>query len=85
MEDLDKNNSISIGKRVVIEGGGQDRTIELVDVDDVDPAKGRISALSPIGESLLGKAIGQTISVELPGGRQMLYKIKSVEPLKIAV
>jgi len=35
---------------------------------EADPANGRISNESPIGQALLGKKVGDTVTVETPGG-----------------
>ncbi len=43
-------------------------TYKLVTVEDADVAKGRISTTSPIGRGLLGKQVGDTVKVQIPGG-----------------
>jgi transcription elongation factor GreA len=34
----------------------------------VDVANGRISTSSPIGRGLLGKTVGDTVHIQIPGG-----------------
>lgn len=41
---------------------------KIVGSNEADPLKGRISDESPVGKSLLGKAPGEVVSVETPGG-----------------
>lgn len=53
-------------------------TVTLVGSFEADPAKELISIGSPLGEALLGKAVGDQISVEAPGGTTG-YKILAVE------
>ena len=60
-------------KLAVSERGGKlgGREIEYFTVDDeADPAKGRISILSPLARALVGKTVGDTVTAQLPGGRK---------------
>lgn len=43
-------------------------TYRLVTSEEADAASGRISTSSPIGRGLLGKAVGDTVRIEIPGG-----------------
>jgi transcription elongation factor GreA len=43
-------------------------TYRLVTSEDADVAAGRISTTSPIGKGLLGKQVGDTVKVQIPGG-----------------
>jgi len=43
-------------------------TYKLVTSEEADVAKGRISTTSPIGKGLLGKQVGDTVKVTIPGG-----------------
>ena len=47
---------------------GERFTYTIVGPIEVDPAKGRISHLSPVGAALMGHAPGDTIRVEAPAG-----------------
>ncbi len=40
----------------------------LVGSKEADPANGRISNASPIGQALLGNKVGDTVTVDTPGG-----------------
>lgn len=53
-------------------------TITLVGSFEADPSKDLISIGSPLGESLLGRAKGDEVTVEAPGGTQK-YRILGVE------
>jgi transcription elongation GreA/GreB family factor len=46
---------------------------------DADPARLRISVLSPVGRALLGRKRGSTITAALPGGRGVELHILDVE------
>ena len=41
---------------------------KLVTSEDVDVANGLISTVSPIGRGLLGKQVGDTVRITIPGG-----------------
>lgn len=43
-----------------------------------DPDNGIISDQSPVGRALIGKALGETVSVETPSGAVFEYKILSI-------
>ena len=45
-------------------------TYRLVTSEDADVAKGLISTSSPIGRGLLGKKVGDTVSIKIPDGKR---------------
>lgn len=51
-----------------------ERTVRIVGQDELDPAQGYISWVSPMARALLGKQLGDTVRVETPGAR-MEYEI----------
>lgn len=53
---------------VVVDDDDVEKTYRLVDKDESDPRRGRISVQSPIGRSLLGKEVGDYVTVALPKG-----------------
>jgi transcription elongation factor GreB len=61
----------------VLDDEGDEKTWRLVDQDESDPKRGRISVQSPIGKALLGKKVGDSIDVELPKGR-VSYEVTSI-------
>ena len=58
--------------------GGR-RTVALVYPMDADAAEGRISVLSPVGLSLLGRAPGAVVEPPMPDGRRLRIRILDVE------
>src|SRR4030095_6995362 len=42
----------------------------IVGSDEADPAKGRISVLAPLARTLIGKRVGDTVTVQLPAGKK---------------
>jgi transcription elongation factor GreA len=53
-------------------------TYRLVTSEDADVAAGRISTTSPIGRGLIGKQVGDTVKVQIPGGVREMEIIKLV-------
>ncbi len=50
---------------------------QLVSTEEADIVKGKISTDSPIGKSLLGKEVGDVVSVKVPAGLKQ-YKILQI-------
>ncbi|MGD1091131.1 MAG: transcription elongation factor GreA [Bryobacteraceae bacterium] len=79
---------IGLGSRVVVLDVDKDEKIryKLVTSEEVDVAKGLISTSSPIGRGLLGRRVGDTVKIQIPGGmREMevieLFTIHETEKL----
>lgn len=72
MIDMTKipHDRIGLGSTVVVMDTTKDEQIryKLVTSEDVDVAKGLISTSSPIGRGLLGKQVGDTVRIQIPGG-----------------
>jgi transcription elongation factor GreA len=41
-------------------------------------ARGTVSALSPVGQALLGRRVGERVSIQLPHGRQRNFELRQV-------
>jgi transcription elongation factor GreB len=64
-----KNEKIQFGASVVLEDEeGAQKSITIVGVDEIDTKKNRISWRSPLGSSLIGFQVGDTIDVRVPQG-----------------
>lgn len=62
-------DKVQFGATVVIgDEDGTTRTFSIVGVDEIDTGRGLISWRSPIGSSLIGKEVGDTIDVRTPKG-----------------
>ncbi len=57
---------------------GERREMVLVYPRDEDPARGRISILSPTGAALIGLSVGQSIDWPMPDGRTARFKVVSI-------
>src|SRR5665647_2254003 len=63
-------DKVGLGSTVVVLDLQKDQeiTYRLVTSEEADAASGRISTGSPIGRSLLGKAVGDTVKASIPSG-----------------
>ncbi len=52
--------------------GGQRRTVTIVGIDEVDPARGRVSWISPIARTLLKAREGDVVTLRSPAGSEEL-------------
>jgi len=77
-----KNTSkVGIGSHVevsIVGKAGKTFTYEIVGEFEADPEEGKISSVSPLGKSLLGKKMGDSISVKAPMG-EIVYKIEEIK------
>ncbi len=64
---------VRFGARVtVMDGDGDERTYLICGADEAEPATGSVSWISPIAKALLGRKIGDEVSLRLPRGEQNL-------------
>lgn len=79
-EDADSAGKVSLGKTVTfIElPDGEEETYTIVGSAEADPFEGKISNDSPIAKSLLGKHVGEKVTVQTPGG-DMLVEITKID------
>ena len=72
---------VAIGCQVTIQEGDYEPEIYLlVGAKEADPRGGRISNESPIGRALMGKNVGDVVSVEAPAGAITLKILKIEQP-----
>jgi transcription elongation factor GreA len=72
---LDK---VGLGSTVVVLDLQKDQevTYRIVTSEEADVPAGRISTSSPIGRGLLGKALGDVVKINIPGGTRELEIVK---------
>lgn len=72
MVDMSKipRDRVGLGSQVVVLDVTKDEelTYNLVTSEETDVANGKISTSSPIGRGLLGKRVGDTVKIQIPGG-----------------
>jgi transcription elongation factor GreA len=76
MIDMSKipHDRVGLGSRVVVLDVKKDEqlTYYLVTSEEADAPSGKISTGSPIGKSLIGKEVGDTVKLQVPGGAKEL-------------
>ena len=79
IEEKNHKDVVAIGSRVTIqEEDFPEETYHLVGPTEADPAKGKISHESPIGQALIDHKVGETVEAETPGG-VLKFKILKIE------
>ncbi|MCQ8897350.1 transcription elongation factor GreB [Limnobacter humi] len=69
--------SVFFGATVTyINGKGEELTVKIVGVDEVDPAKGHISWISPVARALLKAKEGDTVRLVTPAGPDELEVVE---------
>ncbi|WP_078597277.1 transcription elongation factor GreA [Evansella clarkii] len=69
-DDGDNSSIVSLGKTVTFKElpDGEEEEYTIVGRAEADPIEGKISNDSPMAQSLMGKTIGDQVSVSTPGG-----------------
>ena len=88
MIDMSKipHDRVGLGSKVIVLDVDKDEKVhyKLVTSEDVDVAKGLISTVSPIGRGLLGKQVGDTVKITIPGGVREMEIIELITIHQIA-
>ncbi len=78
-ENAPRKDMVDVGSKVTIqEDNDPVETYFIVGPQEADPARGRISHNSPIGEALLGHREGETVNATTPAG-VLKFKIVKIE------
>ena len=71
--DDDDEDRIYFGATVdVVNAKGEERTISIVGVDEIDTARGYISWVSPMARALIKAREGDSVTLQTPGGTEEL-------------
>jgi transcription elongation factor GreA len=62
------NDAVGIGNTVTVHDGSKEVTYSLVGQHEADPKERKLSDRSPIGRALLGKKVGEKVTIEVPAG-----------------
>ena len=73
----DGDGTVSLGDTVEVELNGNSMTFDVVGTIEADPLNGKISHESPLGAALMGKHVGDTVTVKTPKGEKN-YTIKKI-------
>lgn len=80
IENDGQSATVQLGSVVTIQEEGQDdlETYVIVGAAEADPTAGRISNESPLGKALMGRKVGDRVTVMAPGG-QVRFILRAVE------
>lgn len=71
------SDTVRIGSVVTVRCQGKESTFQILGSQESNPAKGKISHISPIGKALLHAKIGETVSIHV-GDRVLEYQILAI-------
>ncbi len=73
-----EGDRITFGSTVLLKGpDGKEVRYQIVGSDEAEPTTGRISVLSPLARTLIGKEVGDEVKVQAPGGAKA-YEVLAV-------
>ena len=67
-----ETDQVFFGATVTVRMAGQTRELTIVGADEVEPAKGQVSWISPIARALLKAREGDRVTLRTPGGDERL-------------
>jgi len=72
-------DEVALGSRVTVveEGVEEAETFRIVGAAEADPTNGKVSNESPLGRVLLGHRVGDTVTVDAPGG-EIIFQITAI-------
>jgi transcription elongation factor GreA len=78
IEVIHKSNStdVEVGNTVTVDMAGAETTFTIVGPNEASPSEGRISHESPLGRALLGRKVGDNLSVRTPAGSKQVRVLK---------
>jgi len=69
----EESDQVFFGATVTyVDGHGEERTITIVGMDEVDPVRNRVSWIAPISRALLKARVGDVVHFQSPRGREEL-------------
>lgn len=72
-----KRDEIAFGTKVTLKDNGREHVYEIVGEWEADPAEKKISHNSPLGQTLIGKKVGEKVKVEAPAGK-LTYEVLKI-------
>lgn len=74
-----KTSKVTVGVTVVLKSDkGKTVSYTIVGSVEADPLEGKISDESPIGQALLNKKVGETVSIKTPRG-EVAYTVEEIK------
>jgi transcription elongation factor GreA len=78
-DEKQPSDTVAIGSQVTVieDGFDEEETFRIVGSAEANPGQGFISNESPMGKALLGRRIGDNVSVKTPGGI-LTFEIRNI-------
>lgn len=68
VEKTAPSTQVEFGSEVTLQHGTQTRHFQIVSHHESDPRQGKLSTTSPLGQALVGKKVGDSVTVQAPAG-----------------
>lgn len=79
IESPSSSARVTLGSKVELEDSkGVTHAYQIVGSAEADPARGRISNESPVGQAIMGSRKGETVKVTSPSGKLLEYTVKKI-------
>ena len=80
IDETRSSGEVSLGSRVTVveEGERRPETFRIVGTVEADPINGKVSHESPLGAALLGRQVGDVVTIEAPSG-EIAFRIAEIE------
>lgn len=72
-----QSDYVVVGSQVTVHNGTKEVTFQIVGEHEADPAHGKLSFRSPVGQALMGKRVGTSVAITIPSGL-MQYKLLNI-------
>jgi transcription elongation factor GreA len=68
---------VGLGSRVRVREGGEESVLQVVSSAEASVRDGRISSVSPVGSALIGRKVGDAVTILTPGG-EIRYEVLEI-------
>jgi transcription elongation factor GreA len=68
---------VGLGSRVRVNADGEETTLQVVSSAEANSREGRISSVSPVGAGLMGRKVGDEVTIITPGG-ELHYEVLEI-------
>ena len=77
IEPPTSGDRVTFASTVLLEDeNGKEIRYQIVGSDETEPAKGKISIMSPLARTLIGKNVGDRVTAQLPAGKKTFDIVK---------
>ena len=73
----ERGANVELGSRVRVRTDGEETTLQVVSSAESNSREGRISSASPVGAALMGRKVGDEVTIITPGG-ELHYEVLEI-------